>query len=326
MEIYVMKKKFVLTLALVLMVAVTLTAAPIELGGEFTASRTFTFDPTAVAVASSLELNGLSVSGDFWKISVSSGAIAFDSVANNASAEIYLDKALAEQGIDMGDITLTLGVGDKGNSDLMHVYYDDPSKIVAMTGIAMGTTDLTVGYTDMVTAKAAVSFDTTNNPVALSATFAPLDGVKAAAGFTNYAGPTETKGAMAVSASVDVAALAGIEDIGLSAYVYDGFYFDSSDNYLDVAVQASYTDIDVTVAMNTNTATDKTGMFVEGSYGGIENVGLSAKLSLADLTGTIATTIEAGGNYSMGGVKYALDAMYVVDGAFSLTPSVTIGF
>ncbi|MGB4406822.1 MAG: hypothetical protein WBI82_08195 [Sphaerochaeta sp.] len=321
-----MKKKFVLTLALVLMVAVTLTAAPIELGGEFTASRTFTFDPTTVAVASSLELNGLSVSGDFWKLSFSDAPLNFGYVGNNAAAEIYLDKALAAQGVDMGDITLTLGVGDKGSSDLMHVYYDDPSKIVGMVGIAQGTTDLTVGYTDMVTAKAAVSFDTTNNPVALSATFAPLDGVKAAAGFTNYAGATETKGAMAVSASVDVAALAGIEDIGLSAYVYDGFYFDSSNNYLDVAVQASYTDIDVTVAMNTNTATDKTGMFVEGSYGGIENVGLSAKLSLADLTGTIATTIEAGGNYSMGGVKYALDAKYVVDGAFSLTPSVTIGF
>ena len=56
MEIYVMKKKFVLTLALVLMVAVTLTAAtPLEVSGEAKAGYTFEFGEGEIGRASCRE-------------------------------------------------------------------------------------------------------------------------------------------------------------------------------------------------------------------------------------------------------------------------------
>ena len=73
-----MKKKFVLTLALVLMVAASLVAAPIEMTGAVKAGYTLSFNPNGIAAldTTELDLDGLSVSGDFWKVSIGGGALS----------------------------------------------------------------------------------------------------------------------------------------------------------------------------------------------------------------------------------------------------------
>ena len=330
-----MKKKFVLTLALVLMVAATLTAAPLEIGGEFSASRKFTFDPNTVTPKSLIELKTISVSGDFWKLSIDRGylvlgsdliadGVTFDEM--NGKVDIYLDKALAAQGLDMGDITLTLGVGNKKNSNILSVYGDpndslDDFGYLRMVGVAaMGTTELTVGYTDMLTVKAGLNFDSAA-PFVVSAKVAPVDGVVATVGFSNSVALGDTKGGIGGSVKVDVAALAGL-DFDLYASAYDYYHIDAKDNFLFATVGGGYADIAVDAEF---VMTGTNDLKFNASYSGIENVGISAGLDLIDLS-DIAVAVSGAVDYTMGGVKYKLKAAYDDVAKFSLTPSVTIKF
>jgi len=158
-----MKKKFVLTLALVLMVAGTLVAAtPIEVSGSFSAGYDFEFTaPTAGATGGSADLvTVLDFTGDFWKVSLANGsAVLFEDedTAVAATAEIYLDKALAEQGVDMGDLAITLHVGDDVSGSAKTVLAD-PNDWAAGMGMATTTDNfgLTVKYSDMVEVYASV--------------------------------------------------------------------------------------------------------------------------------------------------------------------------
>lgn len=339
-----MKKKFVLTLALVLMVAATIVAAPVELSGEFKAGYTFGFDPLSI---SNKMLDGnyadaaeISVAGDFW--SVTFDALAFTGDSDNAAtAKIFLDKALAEQGMDMGDLTVTLGVGSKGSLKPADVYTDSNDAVSELKMLATGNSfDVTVGYGSMVTAYAGADpTDTTNKPFVLGVTTTPVDGVKAGFGYTNYAEVVAadttavppvalvTSAGITGSVTVDVAALAGL-DFGLSLSAIDIYHFERSDNATAVnnlysELNASYEDVAAWVEYQLLDGTSN--LIAKASYSGIENVGVYGKVKLMDLS-SITTTIGAGASYMMGGVKYALDAEYVVEGAFSITPSVYIAF
>jgi hypothetical protein len=350
MEIYVMKKKFVLTLALVLIVAATVVAAPVELSGEFKAGYTFGFDPLSI---SNEKLDGsyadaaeISVTGDFW--SVTFDALAFTGDSDNAAtAKIFLDKALAEQGMDMGDLTVTLGVGSKGSLKPADVYTDSNDAVSELKMLATGNSfDVTIGYGSMVSAYVGADpTDTTNKPFVLGVTTTPVDGVKAGFGYTNYAevvaavvadplaAPPVAGVALVTSAgitgsvTVDVAALAGL-DFGLSLSAIDIYHLERSDNATAVnnlytELNASYEDVAAWVEYQLLDGTSN--LIAKASYSGIENVDVYGKLTLEDLS-SITTTIGAGASYTMGGVKYALDASYVVEGAFSITPSVYIAF
>ncbi len=323
-----MKKKFVLTLALVLMVVVGLTAAPLEIAGEFSAGRTFSFDPNGITAANNVKLNKVSASSDFWKISIDGGAVSLDGGMKGV-ADIYLHKALAEQGVDLSDITLTLSVGNMGNSAILSVYGDPNDSLgkLEMNGVlAMGTTALTVGYAEMVTVKAAVNFDSANTPFVVSAKAAPVAGVEATVGFTNYA-VGDTKGGIGGSVKVDVAALAGIEDFALSAGVYDKYLLDTKKNSLYATVGAGFADVAVDAEF---VMAAKNDLKFNASFKGIENLGLSAGLDLMDLS-DIKLVVSGAVDYTMGGVKYKVAVKHdstVAAGVAKLTvsPSVTIKF
>ena len=336
MEIYVMKKKFVLTLALVLIVAATVVAAPVELSGEFKAGYTFGFDPLSITEkmldGDYADAAEISVTGDFW--SVTFDALAFTGDSDNAAtAKIFLDKALAEQGMDMGEVTVTLGIGSKGSLKPADVYTDSNDAVSELKMLATGNSfDVTIGYGSMVSAYVGADpTDTTNKPFVLGVTTTPVDGVKAGFGYTNYAEvvdlPLVTSAGITGSVTVDVAALAGL-DFGLSLSAIDIYHLERSDNATAVnnlytELNASYEDVAAWVEYQLLDGTSN--LIAKASYSGIENVGVYGKLTLADLS-SITTTIGAGASYTMGGVKYALDASYVVDGAFTLTPSVYIAF
>jgi hypothetical protein len=327
-----MKKKFVLTLALVLVVAGTLVAAtPIEVSGTFSAGYDFEFTaPSAAMSGGTADLvTVLDFTGDFWKVSLKDGSPVLFEDGNTpiaATAEIYLDKALAEQGVDMGDLAITLHVGDDVSGSASTVLAD-PNDWAA--GLAMATTSgnfgLTVKYADLVEVYASVDPTLKALPMVIGAKFMPIDGVDAAVGFTNDAN------GVIVSAATDIASLAGLEGIALSASVEDIYLLDAETNELNADVSGEYEGIGLWVAYQM-TAAEVNKLAAEASYSTTVNgFDLSASFNatmadLSDVANTSTYTIAAGGAYAMGGVTYALDAEYIIDSTFTLSPSVSISF
>ncbi len=334
-----MKKKFVLTLALVLMVAASLVAAPLEVSGDFKAGYTFAFNPNGVTALDLTEAqaNAVVVSGDFWEMEF--GTINFTGDNDDTGTlTVFLDKALAEQGVDMGDVSLKFAIGNMGTQKPSDVYSDSNDAVKELEMNGAYSTKVTVGYTDMVTAEFAASpIDTTNKPIMLGAKFAPVDGVKAAVGYTNYATyknaadavTVAPKGGFTGSVLVDVAALADL-DFGLTVSAIDVFYFEettlSTDslNNLYAEVKASFGDIAAWVEYQNVFA--KNNVIGKVTFTGIENMSINAKVALNDLS-DIKTVISGGASYKMGGVTYALDAEYAAaTEKFTLKPSVAVAF
>lgn len=329
-----MKKKFVLTLALVLMVAATLVAFPIELTGSIKAGYKLTFDPITFVPANTPEINidALSVTGDFWKVGVAGGTLAFDTDnAIKGTLSIYLDKALAAQGVDMGDFTLTVSLGNKGTVSGLHVY-TDPNASVGDEGYRVRqkgaySTEVQIGYGSLLTASVSADpTDKTNKPVQFSVKTTPMEGVSAAVAYTNYAenkwtATNDADGAIGGSVAVDVAALAGL-NFGLSVSAIDTYFIGQEENYLLGGVKASYEDVAAYAEYQLFDGTSN--LIAKATYSGIENASVYAKLTLNDFN-DIATIIGVGASYKMGGVTYALDAEYAAE-ALALTPSVKVSF
>ncbi len=345
-----MKKKFVLTLALVLLVVVGLSAAtPLTVSGSFKAGYKLSFATTNAIAGVNKAAEGdmdavVAITGDFWKVSLS-GTPVFDATMA-ASAEIYMDKALAAQGMDMGDLTLKMAIGNKKDLGGLSAYTNSRD---ALAGLKMASgfvgaypASVTVGYGKLVTVLVGadpVSFVdqkldvvagipalAKNNAIVLSAKSEPVEGVTAAVAYTNV-DANSAKGAIAGSVAVDVAKLAGIEDFGLTASAYDVFLLSGDVNKLYVELKGSYDKISAwTEYRIVNKVND---MKLSASYSGIENVGLSAFVELNDITKVVASSTKVGGGvtYTMGGVKYALDADYASGSkTFTMSPTVKISF
>lgn len=330
-----MKKKFVLTLALVLMVAATLVAAtPLEVSGTFEAGYEFQFGNGAAAPAfaddSKAELVA-EFTGDFWKVSLGTATYAAgedDKVT--AEAEIYLDKALAEEGVDMGDVSLTLHVGT-GVSDEAPSVLADPMEWA--TGVETAAADqvfgLSIGYAELVDVYFAM-FPDKDFAMVVGATVSPLEGVDVAVGFANKA--TNQLGA---SVAADIAALADLDfDLSVSAgYVIADLANITHEVNFDVA--AEYAGVGLYAAYQLD-AGKKHNIGAGLSYATtVEGFGLSAGVDLEVLDVTkfadnYEVTLSAGADYTLGGAKYALDLEYTLDKGntqpFSLTPSVSISF
>jgi hypothetical protein len=329
-----MKKKFVLVLALVLMAAVAVTAAPVTLTGSFKAGYKFAFPGIEAVNASGTEISidGLSIADDFWKVSVESGALNFgEDNTIGGKLSIYLDKALAANGVDMGDVTATFDIGNSATMDGLTVYSDPNSTSLKLQMEGAYSSALTVGYSSLASAYVALDpTDATNHPFLVSAKIVPVEGMSVAAGYTNYAknefqstASTDDKGAVGGSVMIDIAKLAGL-DFGLSASAQEVYFLGQKESDFLAAVSGSYADLSAYAEYQLFAGTSN--VIAKVSYSGIKNAGMYAKLTLKDLS-NIATTIEAGANYKMGGVTYALDGSYDVKGeAFSLTPSVEVTF
>jgi hypothetical protein len=246
-----------------------------------------------------------------------------------------LDKALAANGVDMGDVTATFDIGNSTTMDGLTVYSDpnstvsDNSQKLRMKGAYSSA--LTVGYSSLASAYVALDpTDATNHPFLVSAKIAPVEGISVAAGYTNYAennfqstASTDDKGAVGGSVMIDIAKLVGL-DFGLSASAQEVYFLGQKESDLLAAVSGSYADLSAYAEYQLFAGTSN--VIAKVSYSGIKNAGMYAKLTLKDLS-NIATTIDAGANYKMGGVTYALDGSYDVKGeAFSLTPSVKVTF
>jgi len=337
-----MKKKFVLTLALVLVVAGTLVAAtPLEVSGSFKAGYDFAFADTGNSTKPIQDHTAnvtFEFADDFWDLEIGGALVYDEETLPTATANIYLDKALAEQGLDMGDLAVTLHVGTDVSGSAPSVLADKNGYAdeyfyalsdVSVSGIGMTTGNnigVTVAYADMVEVYAS-AYPNTTFPMVIGAKVMPLDGVEAAVGFTNdYSG----NNAMTVSAKADVASLAGLQDIALAATGEFFFDIDAETSAIVADVDGSYMGIGLWVAYY-NSMSDVNYMAAEASYSTtVSDFDLSASfkadLGVIDTSDDETYTIGAGAAYAMGGVTYALDAEYVFDGAFTLSPSVSISF
>lgn len=337
-----MKKKFVLTLALVLMVAASLMAAtPLEVSGAFKTGYKFTFVSGGNTVAGSAkgtegDIDALvAFTGDFWKVTLAAGPVAYDQTMA-ATANIYLDKALAAEGVDMGDLAVTLTIGNKADLGGLSVYSNSRDKL---EGLKMNSkvadayaSAVQVDYGTMVSVYAGAdiaAFDTAKKAMVLSAKTAPVDGIKAAVAYTNYDDrDVAGKGSIAGSVAVDVKALADL-DFGLTVSAYDVYLMGDKKNKL--YVEAKTVIEDITAWAEYRILDKRNDLYAKVSYAGIKNVGLSAFVQLDDITDSLGaglkTTVGGGATYKLGGVTYAADASYAVaTKTFTLTPTVKIVF
>ncbi len=332
-----MKKKFVLTLALVLMVAVTLTAAtPLEVSGSFKAGYKFGFDKNyshTFADDSKAVLNS-KFAGDFWSVEISGGFTAGEDKSIEGLAEIFLDKALREQGVDMGDVTLTLHAGTGVETGAASVLADK-AEFRKDRGIAMGDNKnfgLSLGYAEL--ADLYFSYDpTVEGPkmvVGVKAT--PIDGVDAAVGFTT---DYRTKGtnALAVSAAADIKKLADLDfDLAVTAE-YLIADLENVTHEINASVAGGYEGATLWVAYKHD---KKNALAAKAAYKTtIEDftVGGGVKVSSADVAGfaeNYEVAFDASAEYKMGGVTYALGLGYTLNkantGVFTVSPTVAISF
>jgi hypothetical protein len=328
MEIYVMKKKFVLTLALVLMVAGTLVAAtPLEVSGSFKAGYDYTFAATNSATAAyGNEANvTFAFSGDFWDLEIGGDVLYGEEKGlSDATAKIYLDKALAEKGVDLEDISLTLHAGTGVSADATSVFADEGELSSGLSGAGVSNVGITLGYADLFEVYASVEPISKSLPMVVGVKFMPVDGVDAAVGYTNNGN------GIIVSAAADVASLVGLEDISLAASVEDIYMIDAETNELNIDVATEVSGIGLWAAYQL--AGSAHAAKAEASYSTtVSDFDLSAAFAVGmpDVTDIDAWTykVSGGAEYVMGGVTYALDAAYQIDAeTFTLSPSVSISF
>jgi hypothetical protein len=264
MEIYVMKKKFVLVLALVSLVAMSAFAAdktPVTVSGKARVGYKFTFQQdTATKIAAakspSVYLNNLSVSGDVFKIGFSDlfASTSDDDWSTDGYAEIYLDKIAKAAGSDWGKFTLTIGGGSSKANMNGPIVYSDPNSSAGDNSYAkvrMAGKDsayMTIGYDKYVSIYLAGSptnwvGDAKKKSFLINAVVTPVDGLKVAAGYTGVALRTARKeadkaveygkGAFGGSVLVDVKTLAKL-DFDLKVSAIDAYYFAGDDAHQNV--------------------------------------------------------------------------------------------
>ncbi len=321
-----MKKKFVLTLALVLMVAVTLTAAtPVEVSGTFDFGYKMTFkNPLTVTTSEGSKYNTfVSVSSDYWEVSLEGGTELFadgEKAPFTATADIFLDKALADEGVDMGDLGLTLHVGPGVGAAAQSVFADKADwKGFKAEGTAanFGTT---IAYGDLVEVYVAADA-AAKKDIVIGAKSAPVDGVSVALG---YAVAPKT---FAGSVAADVAKLADLDfDLAVTA----AYFGDFTANNVWASVAGAYEGIGLWVQYGTNLTVHR--LAAKASYSTtVEGVDLGAGVTVSSLDLAadplkVDVEFDASAAYTMGGVKYKLALGYKLDGDFHLTPSVSFSF
>jgi hypothetical protein len=326
MEIYVMKKKFVLTLALVLMVAVTLFAAkPVEVSGTFDFGYKITFDPVASALADNSNYSTfVSVTSDYWKVKLSAGGGVFADEAGNAmTADIYFSKALEAEGVDMGDVAVTLHAGTGVGKAAPSVFADKGGFKGYKAEAGAPNAGATIKYSTLVEVYGAADL-TKKNDFVFGAKTVPVDGVSAALGYAT-AGKV-----FAASAAADIKKLANL-DFDLAASVaYQGVFADPKTNKIYASVYGSYAGIGLWVQYGTDTNWHKLG--AKASYSTtIEgfDLGAGVKVSSADLAADevkVDVEFDASAAYKLGGVKYKLALGYKIKGDFTITPTASFSF
>ena len=354
--------KKILTILTVALLAHTTVFAALNVSGEFEAGYKFSFEDGKYAAESQDAKEGkfvLKVTDDanIWTINIKDFQDSLDS-NDKLAANLSLNMAalLADNGVDLGDVSLSVSIGANSRMTALSAYNDvTGDELFKLKNDGEYSTEIAVGYGDLIQTKIAVdptSDVTKKMPLVISAMTTPVEGVSLSVGYAyngymytakatpwvNEKAENLTEGAVdhgvTVATNVNVGTLAGLDfDLGVTAY--DNIGFKGKNTYNNFAA-AVYGGVDVVDAYfefrmdNTkiaDVADNVFGMKTQVNFNVVENLGLDVYLSAGDFS-AFGDSFAVGGDvsYTISGVEFAAKMEYGAGAGFSVTPKVIVVF
>ena len=356
--------KKILTILTVALLACTTVFAALNVSGEFEAGYKFSFPNGDYKAERQDAKEGkfvLKVTDDanIWTINIKALDKLDSSNKLDGNLALDLDALLAANGVDMGDVSLALSIGNNSAMTALSAYND----VTGDAGYKFKnngnySTELAVGYGDYIQTKIALDPQVDGNgSLVLSAMTAPVDGVKVSLAYSRdaiiYAKGSDDNAIYAVNAfggavDLNVGALAGLDfDLGVSVYDnygWGGTRTKSEDVYSDLgkaynalaaAVYGGVDVVDAFVELRVDSdinakAVTTIGMKSQVNFNVVENLGLDVFFNIGNFD-AFKSTYEVGGDvsYTLSGVKFATNLKYAGDagnGVFSITPKVVVTF
>ena len=356
--------KKILTILLVAILA-SATLFAVDISGRFRTGYVFSFkDGVTVTPWKGNDTDGapgeakltVKISDDagIWTINLK--ALNDGSLDSNdkldANLSLNMAALLADNGVDLGDVSLSLSVGANSKMTALSAYNDvSGDELFKLKSNGSYSTELAVGYGDLIQTKIAVdptSAVTKEMPIVVSAMTTPVEGVSLSVGYAyngymytanKAAWGTKTEGAVdhgvTVATNVNVGTLAGLDfDLGVTAY--DNIGFVGKDSTYNSFAAAVYGGVDVVDAYfefrmdNTkiaDVADNVFGMKSQVNFNVVENLGLDVFFNIGNFE-TVGETFEVGGDvsYTVSGVEFAANLKYAGGAGFSVTPKVIVEF
>ena len=347
--------KKILTILLVAILA-SATLFAVDFSGRFRAGYKFNFgDAVTIEPWKTSEAKlTFKVSDDagIWTINVKDFQGDLDS-DDKLGANLSLNMAalLAANGVDLGDVSLAVSIGANTKMTALSAYNDvsgDGGYKFKNGGVY--STELAVGYGDLVQVKLAVDPTVKEAPIAVSALTKPVDGVAVSLAYGHhseiYTGGSDDNGWLAEHAfggavNFNIGALAGL-DFDLGVTVYDNVGLNKTtiteipdnketedvdesarvvtvaENDINTFAAAVYGGVDVVDAYlefrmdNDLTAKTNTfGMKTQVNFNVVENLGLDVYFSASDFS-DFGGSFKVGGDvsYTVSGVEFAANLDY----------------
>ena len=343
-------KKILTILTVALLACSTVFAAAVNLSGEFEGGYKFLFsDGEYSATTQDGKTEGkvtLKFTDDagIWTVNVKGLATLDSGNALKANLSLNLAALMAANGVDLGDVSLALSLGANDKMTALSAYNDvTGDELYKFKNDGLYSTELAVGYGDLIQTKIAVDPKVVGSKFALvaSALTKPVDGVAVSVayahnGYFKLSDETEKtpENAASVAADINVGALAGLDfDLGVTVYDNFGWQKDASDNAFAAAVYGGVDVVDaffefrvdnVTVAKETATTL---GMKTQVNLNVIENVGLDVYFAIKDFDNVEGSyTVGGDVSYTISGVKFAGKLNYEAGAGFSVTPKIVVTF
>ena len=343
-------KKILTILTVALLACSTVFAAAVNLSGEFEGGYKFLFsDGEYSATTQDGKTEGkvtLKFTDDagIWTVNVKGLATLDSGNALDANLSLNLAALMAANGVDLGDVSLALSLGANKQMTALSAYNDvTGDELYKFKNDGKYSTELAVGYGDLIQTKIAVDPKVVGSKFALvaSALTKPVDGVAVSVAYAHNGyfklsdGAEKTpENAASVAADINVGTLAGLDfDLGVTVYDNFGWQKDASDNAFAAAVYGGVDVVDaffefrmdnVTVAKETATTL---GMKTQVNLNVIENVGLDVYFAIGDFDNVEGSyTVGGDVSYTISGVKFAGKLNYEAGAGFSVTPKIVVTF
>ena len=364
--------KKILTILLVAILA-SATLFAVDISGRFRAGYEFKFNDDGVGVKAWKPKEAkftIKVSDDagIWTINLKDWGeidlsedpdkVGVGSLDSNdkfgANLSLNMAALLAANGVEMGDVSLSVNIGANTMMTALSAYNDvTGDELYKLKNDGEYSTEIAVGYGDLIQTKIAVdptSAVTKKMPLVISAMTTPVEGVSLSVGYAyngymytanKAAWGTKTEGAVdhgvTVATNVNVGTLAGLDfDLGVTAY--DNIGFVGKDSTYNSFAAAVYGGVDVVDAYfefrmdntkDADVADNVFGMKSQVNFNVVENLGLDVFFNIGNFE-TIGETFEVGGDvsYTVSGVEFAANLKYAGgdEAGFSVTPKVIVVF
>ena len=342
--------KKILTILTVALLACSTVFAAVNLSGEFEGGYKFLFsDGEYSATTQDGKTEGkvtLKFTDDagIWTVNVKGLATLDSGNALDANLSLNLAALMAANGVDLGEVSLALSLGANKQMTALSAYNDvTGDELYKFKNDGLYSTELAVGYGDLIQTKIAVDPKVVGSKFALvaSALTKPVDGVAVSVAYAHNGyfklsdGAEKTpENAASVAADINVGTLAGLDfDLGVTVYDNFGWKKDASDNAFAAAVYGGVDVVDaffefrmdnVTVAKETATTL---GMKTQVNLNVIENVGLDVYFAIEDFDNVEGSyTVGGDVSYTISGVKFAGKLNYEAGAGFSVTPKIVVTF